>query len=80
MTCLLFDEWARHDNAEAVFAAAYPTINRPGSGKFIGLSTNERGSYFEEIVVDCLDENSMGFNMIIFSMARRPKTYNKGMV
>ena len=26
---IIFDEWAYHENAEEVFAAAYPTINRP---------------------------------------------------
>jgi len=70
---LLFDEWARHDNAEAVFSAAYPTINRPDSGKFIGVSTNERGSYFEEIVTDCLDSNEFGFHLIFLSWNADPR-------
>lgn len=70
---LLFDEWARHDNAEAVFSAAYPTINRPNSGKFIGVSTNERGSYFEEIVTDCLDSNDFGFHLIFLSWKADPR-------
>ncbi|GEM_PF-968048 len=75
---VIFDEWARHDNAKAVFAAAFPTINRPDSGKFIGLSTNERGSYFEEIVTNCLDTNDMGFNLIflnVFADPRRTKEW-----
>lgn len=70
---VLFDEWARHDNAKAVFAAAYPTINRPDSGKFIGLSTNERGSYFEEIIVNCMDTNDMGFHLIFLAWHADPR-------
>lgn len=70
---VIFDEWARHDNAKAVFAAAFPTINRPDSGKFIGLSTNERGSYFEEIVKDCLKDNDMGFHMIFLAWYADPR-------
>lgn len=70
---VIFDEWARHDNAKAVFAAAFPTINRPDSGKFIGLSTNERGSYFEEIVQNCLDTNDMGFHMIFLAWYADPR-------
>jgi hypothetical protein len=46
---VFFDEWALHRYAQEIFTAAYPTINRPGSGKFIGISTNRRGSYFEDV-------------------------------
>lgn len=70
---VIFDEWARHDNAKAVFAAAYPTINRPDSGKFIGLSTNERGSYFEEVVANCLDANDMGFSLTFLAWNADPR-------
>ena len=70
---VIFDEWARHDNAKAVFAAAYPTINRPNSGKFIGLSTNERGSYFEDIISNCLDTNDMGFHLIFLAWHADPR-------
>lgn len=70
---VIFDEWARHDNAKAVFAAAYPTINRPDSGKFIGLSTNERGSYFEEVVANCLDSNDMGFSLTFLAWNADPR-------
>ena len=28
---------------------AYPTINRPGGGKVIGLSTGKRGTFFEKV-------------------------------
>lgn len=46
---VFFDEWAFHRFAEDIFTAAYPTMARPTSGKFIGLSTNKRGSLFEDI-------------------------------
>jgi hypothetical protein len=47
---VLFDEWAFHADAREIFTAALPTINRPdGSGRFIGISTNFRGSFFEYI-------------------------------
>lgn len=46
---VFFDEWAFHRFAEAIFTAAYPTMARPTSGKFIGLSTNKRGTLYEEI-------------------------------
>lgn len=70
---LLFDEWAYHEGAEAVFQAAYPTINRPDSGKFVGLSSNKRGSYFEDIVRDCMDEGKMGFNLIFLNALADPR-------
>ena len=46
---VFFDEWALHKFAKGIFTAAYPTMARPDSGKFVGLSTNRRGSLFEEI-------------------------------
>ena len=48
---IIFDEWAYHEEAQKVFAAAYPVINNPsGNSKFIGISTNQRGSFFEKII------------------------------
>jgi hypothetical protein len=44
---VFFDEWAFHRFANDIFIAAYPTMARPDSGKFIGLSTNKRGTVFE---------------------------------
>lgn len=71
---IIFDEWAYHENAEEVFAAAYPTINRPDdSGCFIGISTNKRGSFFESIILDCLDEGRMQFHMIFLSAFTDPR-------
>jgi hypothetical protein len=46
---VFFDEWAFHRFADEVFTAAYPTMARPTSGFFFGLSTNKRGSLYEEI-------------------------------
>ena len=70
---MLFDEWAYHEGAEAVFQAAFPTINRPDSGKFVGLSSNKRGSFFESIVRDCIDEKKMGFNLIFLNVFADPR-------
>ena len=46
---VFFDEWAFHAFAEDVFTAAFPTIARASSGRFIGLSTNKRGSFYEDM-------------------------------
>lgn len=46
---VLLDEWAYHPRAEEIWTAAYPTINRPGGGKVIGISTGEQGTFFEEM-------------------------------
>jgi hypothetical protein len=71
---IILDEWAFHDNAELVFAGIGPTINRPDSGKLIGISTNKRGSFFEEIVLDCIENNAeMGFNLLFLSVFADPR-------
>ena len=46
---LLIDEWAAQQNARAIWGAAFPTINRPTGGQVIGISTNKRGTLFEEL-------------------------------
>ncbi len=46
---VFFDEWAFHRFAGEIFTAAYPTMARPTSGKFIGLSTNKRGTLYEDV-------------------------------
>ena len=46
---VLMDEWAFQQYAREIWAAAYPTINRPTGGKVIGLSTIKRGTLFEEL-------------------------------
>lgn len=57
---IIFDEWAFQQWAEQIWTSAAPAINRPTGGKFIGLSTNIRGSFFESKFTD----NSNGFNKI----------------
>jgi len=49
---LIFDEWAYQQWADDIWASAYPVVNRPTGGKFIGLSTNVRGSLFESKFTD----------------------------
>jgi hypothetical protein len=46
---VILDEWAFQQWAREIWAAAYPTINRPTGGKVIGLSTAKRMTLFEEI-------------------------------
>lgn len=70
---IIFDEWAYHQGAEEIFQAAFPIINRPDSGTFVGISSNKRGSFFEEIVKDCLDNGDMGFNLIFLSVFSDPR-------
>lgn len=49
---ILFDEWAFQQFAEEIWTAGFPTVNRPTGGKVIGLSTIERGSFFEKTFCD----------------------------
>ena len=46
---VIMDEWAFQQWAREIWAAAYPTINRPNGGKVIGLSTAKRLTLFEDI-------------------------------
>jgi hypothetical protein len=46
---LIIDEWAAQQYARDIWTAAYPTINRPTGGQIIGISTNQRGTLFEEL-------------------------------
>lgn len=45
---LLLDESAAQEYAREVWTAAQPTIGRPTSGQVIVISTNRRGTWFEE--------------------------------
>jgi len=45
----ILDEWAFQQWAREIWAAVYPTINRPTGGQVIGLSTAKRMTLFEEI-------------------------------
>lgn len=67
---VFFDEWSRHNFASDVFDAAYPTMSRPGSGKFIGLSTNKRGSFFESVWKNAA---SKGFHKIFRNCFADPR-------
>lgn len=49
---IIFDEWAFQQFAEDIWTAGYPTINRKNGGQVVGLSTIERGSFFEKIFTD----------------------------
>lgn len=46
---LFIDEWAFQEWAREIWTSAYPTINRPGGGKVIGISTIKKGTLFEEL-------------------------------
>lgn len=46
---VILDEWAFQQWAWEIYAAAYPTINRPTGGQVIGISTAARGTLFEYI-------------------------------
>ena len=46
---VILDEWAFQQFAEEIWASIFPVMNRPGSGRVIGLSTIKRGTLFEEI-------------------------------
>ena len=66
---IIFDEWAFQQFAEQIWSSAFPAINRPSGGQFIGLSTNVRGSLFESIFVD----KSNSFNKIFIPWYADPK-------
>ncbi len=46
---VLIDEWAFQQWAREIWAAAFPSVNRPTGGQVIGLSTIERGTLFEDL-------------------------------
>lgn len=66
---VIFDEWAFQQWAEEIWTSAGPTINRPTGGKFIGLSTNIRGSLFERTFCD----QDNGFNKIFIPWFADPR-------
>lgn len=57
---LILDEWAFQQYAEEIWASIFPVVNRPYGGKVIGVSTIERGTLFENIVMNHEDN---GFNL-----------------
>lgn len=66
---IVFDEWAFQQFAEDIWKAGFPTINRPNGGQVIGLSTIERGSFFEKVFTD--PDN--GFNKIFIPWYADPR-------
>ena len=49
---IILDEWAFQPNAEEIYSAGFPTVNRPTGGQLVGLSTIDRGTFFERIYTD----------------------------
>lgn len=66
---IIFDEWAFQPFAEEIWTAGFPTINRPTGGQVIGLSTIDRGSFFEEVYTN--PDN--GFNKIFIPWFADPR-------
>jgi hypothetical protein len=66
---LIFDEWAYQQWAEQIWTSALPAVNRPDGGKFIGLSTNQRGTLFETKFT----EKDNGFNKIFIPWNADPR-------
>lgn len=70
---LIFDEWAFQQFAKDIWTSAFPSINRPSGGRFFGVSTNMRGSLFEDTYTD--PDN--GFNKIFIPWYADPKRDQK---
>jgi len=66
---LIFDEWAYQQWADQIWTSALPAVNRPNGGKFIGLSTNQRGTLFE----NKFTEKDNGFNKIFIPWMADPR-------
>ena len=70
---LFFDEFAFAKNAAALWTGAQATINRPGGGKVIILSTMLRGTKYEEI----WNDTSNGFHRIFLGCFADPRRTRK---
>jgi hypothetical protein len=72
----ILDEWAANQWAPDIWQAAYPTINRPGTdpehGQVMIISTNERGSLFEEQVIAARKEQN-AFYLIFWPWTADPR-------
>lgn len=66
---IILDEWAFQPFAEEIWKSGFPTVNRPTGGQVIGLSTIERGSFFEEVFTN--PDN--GFNKIFIPWFADPR-------
>lgn len=56
---IILDEWAFQAWAEEIWQAGFPTINRPGGGQLIGLSTMRQSTLFSDMWL-----HGDGFNRI----------------
>lgn len=66
---IMLDEWAFQQYAEEIYTAGFPTVNRPTGGQVVGLSTIDRGSFFEKIFTD--PDN--GYNKIFIPWNADPR-------
>lgn len=66
---IILDEWAFQQYAEEIYTAGFPTVNRPTGGQVIGLSTIDRGSFFENIFTN--PDN--GYNKIFIPWNADPR-------
>lgn len=66
---VILDEWAFQQYAEEIWTSIYPVVNRPYGGKVIGVSTIERGTLFEQIV---LEHEERGFNLVFLPWYASP--------
>ena len=46
---IILDEWAFQQYAEEIWTSGFPTVNRPGGGQVIGLSTMRLGTLFARL-------------------------------
>jgi len=66
---IFLDEWAVQAFAREIWGYIFPTVNRPTGGKVIGISTNERGTLFE----DMWQQDDNGFNHIFIPWNADPR-------
>jgi len=67
---VIMDEWAFQQWAGEVFTAAFPTINNPSGGRVLGISTAQRGTFFEELWADPLQ---FGFSAVFLPWWTDPR-------
>ncbi|MFA5667528.1 MAG: hypothetical protein WC944_11125, partial [Candidatus Cloacimonadaceae bacterium] len=67
---VMLDEWAFQQWAEEIWNGIFPTVNRPTGGQVIGLSTNKRGAFFEQI---CQKPADFGFVRIFLPWWTDPR-------
>ena len=67
---VILDEWAFQQWAAEIWASAYPTINRPTGGQVIGISTNLRGSFFEQVYREAMRGVNGFIHIFLFKLSR----------